>query len=166
MLSPATRRYAGVAAFAMHVGILSTLAAGRNENASIWPWNFALALSGVALFMPWKGSVRADFQRQSRFVRAMALTLLLMPLGWHLGLVDAYLSHHLYSVDVPVPDAPSKPFRATWKHLHVPIPPEHRLFNRFFDLTCRPGEVMVVKETRLLFEGTTERACPRRRPTR
>ena len=65
---------------------------------------------------------------------------------------------------VPVPDAPSKPFRATWRYLHVPIPPEHRLFNRLFDAMCHPGEVLTVKETRLLFEGTTERPCPRTGP--
>jgi hypothetical protein len=164
VLSPQNRRYAGIAAFAMHVGILSTLAAGRNENASIWPWNFALALSGVALFMPWQGSALEDFRRQSRAVRALALTLLLAPFGWYFGLVDAYLSYHLYSVDVPVPDAPSKPFRQTWKYLNVPIPPEHRLFVRFFDVTCFPGETLTVRETRTLFEGTTQRPCPRRGP--
>lgn len=166
VLKPESRRWAGAATFAMHVGILSTLAAGRNENASIWPWNFALALSGVALFMPWQGSALDDFKRQSRVVRALALTMLLSPLGWYVGLVDAYLSFHLYSVDVPVPDAPSKPFRATWKYLHVPIPPEHRLFIRLFDQVCHPGEVLTVKETRALFAGTTERPCPRVRPRR
>ena len=161
VLKPESRRFAGAATFAMHVGILSTLAAGRNENASIWPWNFALALSGVALFEPWKGTALADFRNQSRLVRALALTMLLSPLGWYVGLVDSYLSFHLYSVDVPVPDAPSKPFRATWKYLHVPIPPERRLYDRLFDLVCHPGEVMTVKETRTLFEGVTERQCPR-----
>ena len=166
VLSPPSRRYAGAAAFLMHVGILSTLAAGRNENASIWPWNFALALSGAALFMPWEGSPWPDFQSQSRTVKALTLTLLLTPFGWYFGLVDAYLSHHLYSVDVPVPDAPSKPFRATWKYLHVPIPPEHRLFHRLFDSTCRPGEVLTVKETRTFLAGTTERPCPRTAPRR
>ena len=111
--------------------------------------------------MPWEGSALADFQSQSRAVKALVLTLLLSPVGWYFGLVDAYLSNHLYSVDVPVPDAPSKPFRATWKYLHVPIPLEHRLFHRLFDAMCRPGEVLTVRESRTFFAGTTERPCPR-----
>lgn len=161
VLSPVTRRWAWLAAFATHVGILSTLAAGRNENASIWPWNFTLALCGAALFVPWERSWLDDWRAQRRAVKALALTLVLFPVGWHFGLTDAYLSFHLYSMDVPIPDAPRKPFRQTWEHLHVPIPPEHRLFQRLFDATCQPGELMTVKESRLLFEGVTTRRCPR-----
>lgn len=161
LFTPRTRRWAGWLTLGLHVGILLTLAAGANENASVWAWNFVLALSGVALFEPWREGVGFDFRRQSAAVKALALTLAVFPLGWSLGLVDAYFAHHLYSVDVPVPDAPSKPFRATWRRLHVPIPPEHRLFHRLFDATCVPGETLTVKETRLLFAGTTTRRCER-----
>lgn len=163
LLVPRFRRWAPFLTIGMHVGILGTLAAGPQANASIWPWNFVLALSGAALFAPWRRPFVEDFARQSRAVRALVLSLALVPIGWHVGLVDGYLSHHLYSVDVPVPDAPSKPFRATWRLLGVPIPPEQRLFDRFFDLTCQPGEQLTVVEYRALFAGERVRECPRER---
>lgn len=161
----ATRRVMGWAAFFMHVGILTTLAPRANLNASIWAWNFVLAASGFGLFTTWKTALVPELAAARRAVRALVLTMAVFPLGWHVGLVDAYLAFHLYSVDVPVPDATHKPFKATWSELHVPIPPEHRLFVRLFDATCAPGDTMVVKDTRAFFVarglGRYERRCPR-----
>ena len=39
----------------------------------------------------------------------------------------------------------------TWRAFEVPLPPEHRLFEQYFRLTCQPGDEMTIRDTRWWF---------------
>ena len=82
-------------------------------------------------------------------MRVIVLLLLVAPAGWFVGLTDTYLAHHLYSADMP--RAVYRGFAATWKAFNVPLPPEHRLFEQSFRLTCAPGEALTITDTRWWF---------------
>jgi len=159
-LVPATRKLSAVMAFGVHAGILLVLSPlANNWNISVWPWNVALAFAGFALIAPWKESVLASLSRCHRMARPVLLILLLSPIGYYFGMVDAYLAHHLYSANIPTAMV-SCPVQCpatvdpsiTWLKLNVPLPPEHRLFEQYFRLTCQPGDEMVIDDPRWWYD--------------
>jgi hypothetical protein len=148
-LFPYTRKLAGFHALGVHGGILLTLSPlGRNWNESVWPWNIALAFAGFALIWPWKESPLKTVVRCHPLTRVFILLILLSPAGWFFGITDSYLAHHLYSSDVPHVAATSVRTGMSWSVFKVPLPPEHRLFEQYFRLTCSPGDAMIIRDTR------------------
>jgi hypothetical protein len=141
-----TRRTAAVLAFCLHAGILGLLSPfGRNWNSAVWAWNAALATAGLALIVPWPDSLWRSIQTAPTLARAVAVVLVVSPLGFHIGVVDAYLSHNVYTENVPVATSPPM-----WTPFQVPVPPAHRLFGQSFALTCREGDRLIIRDPRPL----------------
>jgi hypothetical protein len=155
-----TRRVAAVLACALHLGILLDLSPlGLNTNDAVWPWNVALAGAGFALIAPWQDSLGASLRRCQRVARPLLVGLVVAPLGFYVGLTDAYLAHNLYSANVAeaVITCPGcQPYQlatVTMEAFHVPMPPEHRLFEQYFGLTCRPGDQLYIADSRWWFRA-------------
>lgn len=145
---PRTRSAAGVLALALHTGTLATMASvSWSWNQAVWPWNVALAVAGLALIAPWRESLRETLVRSRPLMRLLIVGLLVSPAGWFVGVTDAYLAHHLYSADVPQATSRALGPGATWA-FRVPLPPEHRLFEQYFRLTCKPGDQLAITDTR------------------
>jgi hypothetical protein len=151
-LLPRTRKYAGLMAFGLHMGILADLSPiGNNWNPSVWPWNVALAFAGFALIVPWKEGPLKSLANTPWFVRLLTILIFIAPAGFYLGVTDAYLAHNLYSDNVPSARIQSTFKYDTWAAFNVPLPPERRLFEQLFYLTCRPGDQMTIHDSRWWF---------------
>jgi hypothetical protein len=145
---PRTRRLAAWLALALHAGVLAALVR-IDWNVAIWPWNAALAFAGFALVRPWRESVSEDFARVGVLCRAAAVVLLVSPLGYYLGIVDAYMAHCLYSANLPMARWRGRELVAyTLPTLHVPLPPTYRTYKAFFHAVAAPGEEMVIDDPR------------------
>ncbi|MDX2162863.1 MAG: hypothetical protein SF162_16215 [bacterium] len=149
-LIPRTRKAAAVLALVLHGGILLTLLT-MHYNSAVWAWNAALALAGFALVWDWRENPLKTLKLRGWWVRAAAAVLLITPAGFYIGAFDAYLSHNLYSSNTARAEAPVST-QITWTQLNVPLPPEHRLFEQFFQATCRRAQVMLIRDTRPYFE--------------
>jgi hypothetical protein len=159
-LFPKTRKLSALLAFGVHTNIFLILSPlGRDWNQAVWPWTIALAFAGFGLIAPWKESLFQTFKLSRLITCIVAAIILIAPLGFYFGVVDAYLAHNLYSSNVP--RASNTP--PTWSLFNVPFPPEHRLFEQNFQLTCSPGESLTVRDQRWWFQqqglGTTQIAC-------
>jgi hypothetical protein len=149
---PPTRRIAACGALALHLSIVSYLALRVGSNAAVWPWNVALALSGLYLLWDWRASLAKDLRTASRWARLVAAGLLVSPVGFYAGYVDAYFAHCLYSRNVPhasivSPDDVRRRID-TSATLGVPLPPTQRLFLAYFARTGRPGDRLIVEDPR------------------
>jgi len=137
-----------------HVGIVLTLFRAQ-WNAAVWPWNLALAAAAILLFRspaPVADHDRRPADRRSPVVLGAAALFFIYPLGFYVGHSDAYLSHNLYSSNTaeaslctpqPASRCSLAPF-PTWDRLHVPLPPERRLFIAFFEKICQPGQSLKI----------------------
>lgn len=163
-----TRRLGVAVALALHGFVLLVLSPlGRDWNSSVWPWNLALGAAAVAYFLP-----EAAPTAGRRATLAIGAVAVLLPVGFYAGVVDAYLTHNLYTDNTAaalcVPAGPCDlRFAATWDELDVPLPPEPRLYKAYFEKTCQPGERLVIhpRNTRILFGlNSTARQveCPAR----
>lgn len=142
---PRTRLLSALLALGVHINIFVILSPlRRNWNESVWYWNLALALAGFVMIVPWKDSPLRTFKNVHWLTCVIIVVLLIMPLGFYFGVVDAYMAHNLYSSNVP--RATRLP--PTWNLFNVPFPPEHRLFEQYFHLTCRPGETLRIADQR------------------
>jgi hypothetical protein len=156
---PWTRKLAAIGAFGLHTGILLDLSPrGHDWNESVWPWNIALAFAGFALIWPWHESPRVWFAGMQPLVRTMILVVLISPLGFYVGITDAYLAHNLYSSNTAnatvACGGSCPPYRqpdSTWDAFNVPLPPEHRIFKTFFAESCDPGDVLTIRDSRWWF---------------
>ena len=146
-LAPRARWAAATVALGLHAGILLVLSPRADPNIVVWPWNIALALAGLVFIAPWKGSVSEAFRASRLVPRFVVAALLVMPAGFYFGVVDAYLSHNLYSSNTPL--ATTVP--PTRRLFRVPFPPEHRLFEQHFQLTCYKGQTLQILDRRWWF---------------
>ena len=155
-LYPRTRRFAAVAACALHIGIFLDLSpVGHDWNAAVWPWNLALAVAGFALIAPWVGSPLSALGRCPPLVRPLVALLVVSPLGFYVGVTDAYVAHNLYSANTARATVrcvgecrPEQQPTFTWEAFDVPLPPEHRLFEQHFERTCEPGDRLTIRDSR------------------
>ncbi len=148
-LWPGTRKIAAIAAFGLHAGILAVLSPrGHNWNETVWPWNIALALAGFIFIWPWKQPLWEWRKSCHHAVRPLLILLLIAPLGFYAGITDAYLAHNLYSSNVASAQMTGSSTSVTWSAFNVPMPPERRLFKQYFELTCQPGDTMVITDSR------------------
>jgi hypothetical protein len=148
-----------VGAVLLHVGILVSLSPIFGDwNSSVWPWNATVAVAAPLLFL----AQREDAEFPSRAIMAVAAVLLAYPALFYAGVVDAYVSHNLYSGNTASASICrsghcSREVFDTWDELNVPFPPEPRLFRQTFDLVCDDGDVLVIsgKRTRLTGSPST-----------
>lgn len=151
--APRLRKTVAVVAAAFHVTTFAVLAFRLHCDVPVWPWNLALAVVGPGLVMPWRGFRLGDESALSgRPAKVVAVTLLLMPAGYWLGLVDAYLAHCVYADNRPKAYV-CTPFSRTdlegiCLRLDVVLPPAHRLYGPFFRGVGRPGEWLEIEDPR------------------
>jgi hypothetical protein len=151
--APRLRKTVAVVAAAFHVTTFAVLAFRLHCDVPVWPWNLALAVVGPGLVMPWRGFRLGDESALSgRPAKVVAVTLLLMPAGYWLGVVDAYLAHCVYADNRPKAYV-CTPFSRTdlegiCLRLDVVLPPAHRLYGPFFRGVGRPGEWLEIEDPR------------------
>lgn len=150
---PRLRKRAAVVATAFHLATFAVLALRLQWDAAVWPWNLALAAAGPGLLGAWHGpGLGAEFALAPRPARSVAIALLLLPAGYWLGVVDAFLAHCVYADNRPQA-AVCTPFSRTdledvcWR-LGVVLPPAHRLYAPFFRGIGRPGEWLEIEDPR------------------
>lgn len=148
-LFPKTRKLSALLAFGVHMNIFLILSPlGRDWNVAVWAWNIALAFAGFALIAPWKESLFGMFRLCRPITCVLAAFILISPVGFYFGVMDAYLAHNLYSSNVPTASITPP----TWRLFNVPFPPEHRLFEQHFRLTCSPGDTLTIRDQRWWFQ--------------
>lgn len=160
---PRLRRPASVVVVGLHVGILWILHRHGNWNTSVWPWNATLATVGAVLIATWHRSPQDELRVCGRTGFTTGVALFFSPLLFYVGLLDPYLSHCLYSANVPTATMKpaalgAAPYQMNaidgpyWNNLNVPQPPAHRIFELYFRAVARPGDVMIVEDPRLWAE--------------
>jgi hypothetical protein len=164
---PRCRAAVGAAATAFHVATFLVLAFRLHWDRPVWPWNLALACAAPLILWSWRGpTLGASWREAPRGARGVAAALLLLPLGYWLGVVDAFLAHAIYSDDKPrafvcTPFSRTDVNRICDRH-GVVLPPAHRLFAPFFLGIGRPGEWLEVEDPRWIarVRGFDRRTIP------
>lgn len=150
-LIPRSRSFAAALAFTLHITIFALVLRSRPGSPILF-WNLALAFAGFALISSWSRSLSSNLKELNPVAAAVALFVLISPIGFYFGIFDAYLSHHLYSKSIPTAvwhRANGKPDGIeTWHTLNVPIPPEHRLFEAYFNDSCERGDFLIIRDPR------------------
>ena len=153
-LIPSLRITVAMSAFVFHTATFVALSPlGMNWNPEILPWNIALACSGFALIAPWKDLPVGDaWKSSSRIARIAAVTLLISPVGYWLGVVDAYLAHCLYSNNTPqafiCTPFDRRSIQLVYHDVGVQVPPAHRLFQPLFLSVGQIGEWLEIEDPR------------------
>ena len=157
---PRLRAVSGMSGGLLHVGIVVTLGPWLGaSNSAVWPWNVALVLCAPLLFLGpgYVGPFLADRsessppprRRTDRAATAVVAFLAIAPIGFYLGTSDAYLSHNLYTSNTAqarrCSDQSCVPFgNEVYLLLNVPLPPETRVYDAWFQRVCLPGERLEV----------------------
>jgi len=150
---PRLRSRVAALAAAFHLATFVVLAWRLHWNGAVWPWNLALAVAGPAVLLPWRGAgFGAEWAAAGRAARAAAIGLLILPAGYWLGCVDAFLAHCVYADNRPMAYV-CTPFSRTEVdticiRLGVVLPPAHRLYAPFFHGVGRPGEWLEIEDPR------------------
>lgn len=172
---PALELAAGVAALAtglrpvarvlgplVHLGILFALLISV-ENSAVWPWNAALALIALLLFAP------SEMPPLTKPLIAFVAALLVFPASFYWG-ANAYLTYNLYSFNTAIAEVCGEDGQCknvntlSFNALNVPVPPEEKLFVRWFGESCESGQTLKVTPQPSALSGRTsprELQCPR-----
>ncbi len=151
---PRTRQICAWLAAPFHLGILLWLALKLHWNESVCPWNAALIVAAFALIFPWRTALRADLKPLWRPVKAAVWFMLLSPLLFYVGLLDPFLAYCVYTNNTPEALVVKADGRQNWinalpdDRLKVAIPPEHRLFEAYFNQIAEPGDKLIIEDTR------------------
>ncbi|HKD35976.1 MAG TPA: hypothetical protein VKB78_04220 [Pirellulales bacterium] len=152
---PSLRRLCSVLAVGFHLAIVSILAVRLHWNESVCPWNAALAVASVTLLWRWRTSLHEDWRGASNWLRGAIAAVLLSPLLFYVGLIDPFLAYCVYANNSPtaavyIPGGGIRTLSDTIPDpsLNVPIPPEHRLFEAYFEQIAMPGEVLIIDDPR------------------
>ncbi|HEV2972321.1 MAG TPA: hypothetical protein VGY55_20265 [Pirellulales bacterium] len=151
---PRTRRLCAVLAAPFHLAVMWWLAFHMHWNESVCPWNAAIAVAGFTLIWPWRSSFRDDWRHVSRPGRVAVAFVLLSPLLFYVALFDPFLSYCIYTSNVPeawiaVPGGESIPISSLLgPELNVAIPPEHRLFEAYFEQVGQPSDTLIIEDPR------------------
>jgi uncharacterized membrane protein YphA (DoxX/SURF4 family) len=145
-----TRRVAAWMACGLHLCILLGLVS-RNWNHAVWAWNVAIALGAPLVLLGWREGFVSSVLQRPRWARAAVAVLLLSPLAFYVGRLDAYLAHCLYSSNTPVATLEGHKHslnRETMDQLGVPFPPAHRLYEQYFAITAEPDALLHIRDPR------------------
>lgn len=178
-LWPRLRAVSGIGGGLLHVGIVITLGPWLGAyNSAVWPWNAALVICAPLLFLgpgyvgPFLAApseLPPPRPRTDRIATAVVAFIAIAPIGFYLRISDAYLSHNLYTSNTAqaqrCSDQSCLPFGLeVYQLLNVPLPPETRVFNAWFQKVCLPGERLEVTKppTRVSPEHVDTRSCTAR----
>jgi hypothetical protein len=150
---PRTRWLAAAMACAMHLMIAGWLAFRLGWNADVWPWNIVLAFAALLLLWRWRTTLGEDWRSCSRLAKGAVLLILISPLGFYFGLVDAYLAHCVYTGNVPeakivLPDGAEVRLDTVASSLNAAMPPAERLYAAYFRQVGLPGELLIIHDPR------------------
>jgi hypothetical protein len=152
---PRTRRLCAVVGVPFHLAIVWRLAVQMHWNESVCPWNAALAVASVTLFWPWRTTLREEWRAASKLVRTAVAVVLVSPLLFYVGLLDPFLAYCVYTQNTPdawiyVPNGSLRCITSiiSDSDLNVPIPPEHRLLEAYFEQVGQPGAVLIIDDPR------------------
>lgn len=150
---PRSRQAAAALACAMHSTIALWLALRLGWNAGVWPWNIVLAAAALLLIWPWRTSPLRDWRESSRLAKTAALVILISPVGYYFGVVDAYLAYCLYSgntleAKIVLPDGAEVRLDTLASSLNAAMPPAVRLYEEYFEQVGEPGELLVIHDAR------------------
>ncbi|KAA5541953.1 hypothetical protein FYK55_16545 [Roseiconus nitratireducens] len=163
-------RWAAIACIPMHLGIilmLSPLLAAW--NASVIPWNLAMAVIGSWIL--WSSAGRWILGRWEPLLIAAWMAT---PLGFFVGWIDHGFAGVLYSDSVPrglITRHDGLREIVGWGAIGVPFPNERRTLRMYFERSARPGEKLHIADPRWLLEdqyfvlGQDRRAVPIDRPS-
>jgi hypothetical protein len=177
---PQTRRLCALLAAPFHVFVLSWLAFRLQWNYSICPWNAAIAVAGFTLIWPWRTTLPADWRAASRAIKAAVAFLLFSPLLFYVALLDPFLSYCVYTEGTPhawieLPGGERLEISSVFvndenpaRALNVAIPPEHRLFEAYFEQVGEPGEKLIIEDARwwARFQGFDHREIIKQRDSK
>lgn len=160
---PRTRPYAAALGGALHLGILVFLSPlGRDWNVSVWPWNVALAVAAVCLLRGEAQPLPAGVAR-TRLLGFAGILFVLLPIGFHIGVVDAPLAQQVYSGNtcralVLRADGSTQTV-GMLPALRVAVPPVPRIFLVWFRHHGGLGDRLVLTDDRALggLRGPRER---------
>jgi len=154
-LWPHTRRIAAWLGAIMHLSILMLLSPlVRDWNPSVWAWNAVLAVASLQLLGATKAGLGAILARGGKKVRCAAVLFVALPIGFHLGVVDAPFAMQVYTQNgchalVVRADGPVEVVGDLAK-LRVHLPPVPRIFLVWFARHGRLGDRMILVEDRPL----------------
>ncbi len=167
---PAARKLAAAHIAVLHLLIFIALSPlGHDWNSSVWAWNLLLMSAGFWLFYNWKGRVTAELRSASRAIRLAAVFMVVYPAGFYLGVSDPYLSHALYSDNIPQArrcDAAGtcSYLQTSSSKINVPLPPRRHVYHDYFRRVCAPGDTLEIFEYRRVYKSivgeTTSHECP------
>ena len=179
-LWPRLRAISGIGGGVLHVGMVITLGPWLGAyNSAVWPWNAALVVCAPLLFLGpgYVGPFLPDRSKNhppprrgpDRVATAGVAFMAIAPVGFYLGAGDAYLSHNLYTSNTAqarrCSDQACVPFGyEAFVMLNVPLPPETRVYDAWFQKVCLPGERLeIIKPaTRVTSEHVGTRPCAER----
>jgi uncharacterized membrane protein YphA (DoxX/SURF4 family) len=171
VLLPRARLVAAWCGAALHAGALVLLAA-RGWNVAVWPWTALLAFAAPVLLRGETAGLRVLLAR-GRAVRVAAVAFAALPIGFHVGLVDAPFAQQAYTAN----GCHAVVLRASGRvesagelgGVRVLLPPVPRIVEAWFAATASPGDRMILVDDRPLaaLTGARERvvhAAPRGTP--
>lgn len=148
VLLPRWRRRAAISGALLHLGIVLFLSLVRDWNVAVWPWNAMLA--AVALLVP----TRVDQLAHGTAARAALAAFVALPLGFHLGVVDAPFAFQVYTLNscrALLLQADGRTvIPAAAADLGVPLPPVARVFRVWFARRAGPSDRLVLIDDRPL----------------
>ena len=151
-----TRPLAGRLGCVLHLGILGLLSPlGRDWNAAVWPWNAALAAASLLLLRGAPAGPSPLATPKSRWFPVAASVLFVgLPIGFHLGFVDAPLAQQVYTGNTCRALVLSRDGRSEvvslQPALRVMLPPVPRIFRVWFARHGGPGDRMILIDDRPL----------------
>jgi hypothetical protein len=152
VLWPRTRSGAAWCAAALHVAALAMLAA-RDWNAAVWPWTALLAVAAPLLLRADTASLRTLLARGCA-VRCAACAFVLLPLGFHAGLVDAPFAFQVYTRNTcsAIVVRANGHVEGTGElgAVRALLPPVPRIVAAWFAATASPGDRLLVADDRPL----------------
>jgi len=150
-------RAAAIACVPMHLGIILMLSPlALDWNASVIPWNLAMAIVGSAV-MWWAGKRSAADRSPGarRLELAVAVAWIIAPLGFFVGWIDHGFAGVLYSDSIPrgrITRDDGTHDISGWGELAVPFPNERRTLRMYFENVADPGDKLHISDPRWMLE--------------
>lgn len=151
---PRTRPVAAWSGAAMHLAVLAFLSPlGRDWNPAVWPWNAVLAVAALVLLRGPAEGIGA-IVRRGKAPRLAAAAFVLLPVGFHVGVIDAPFAFQVYNDNtchaVLLPGNGPPVTVGSLPRLRATLPRVPRVFLAWFHHIGRRGDRMILVDDRPL----------------